>query len=149
VNEVYDSFKATCERWDHVFDFTLSLTPRMVRKSYETVTDDLTSGFIPMHRLAGYFSTTSPHDVVEKLIVKPLSDTMCRKGALPKPFVLDKDMLKELVELEVSRLIEKIEHLPKTLESKGLDKLVCQFPENVSTEEEIVRAIYGDMVQRN
>jgi hypothetical protein len=151
VNEVYNSFKyvAKGECWDHVFDFTPLLTPRMVKKSYETVSEDLQSGAIPVHRLTGYFSVTSPHDVVGKLIAKPLADKTCRKGTLPKPFVLDEDMLKELVELEVSRLIEKIEHLQKTMESKSLNMLVCQFPENVSTEEEVIHAIYGSMVLRD
>ena len=146
VNDVYDSFRyaAKGERWDHVFDFVPSLTPRMVKKSYETVLDDLQSGNIPIRRLTGYFSVTSPHDVVEKLITKPLKEQVCRKGSLPKPFVLDKDSLKELVELEVSRLNETIEGLRESMVCKGFDQLVCHFPENVSREEEVYDAIYGN-----
>eukprot|EP00956_Cyclotella_meneghiniana_P000249 scaffold312_cov52-Cyclotella_meneghiniana.AAC.3 len=145
VNDVHDSFKYVSkgERWNHVFDFTPSLTPRMVKKSYETVSNDLQSGNIPIARLTGYFSVTPPNEVVDSLISMPLRTTICRKGALPKEFVLDKDRLEELVEMEVSHLIASIENLPKVMVNKGLDKLVCQFPENVSNEQQVFDAVYG------
>ena len=145
VNSVYDSFRhvAKGERWDHVFDFVPALTPRMVKKSYETVFDDLQSGNIPLSRLTGYFSVTSPHEVVEKLIVEPLKKYACAKGCLPKPFLLDKDVLKSLVDLEVSQLIETIECLRESMVRKGLDHIVCQYAKKVSNEEEVYSAIYG------
>jgi hypothetical protein len=145
VNEVYDSFKyvAKGERWEHTFDFVPSLTPRMVKKSYETVLNDLQSDTIEIDRLTGYFSVTQPDEVVEKLFAEPLRKNICRKGALPKPFALDADVLNELVGMEVSRLIEKIESLRETMVGRGLDKLVYRFPENVSTKEETFEAIYG------
>lgn len=145
VNEVYDSFKyvAKGERWEHIFDFVPSLTPRMIKKSYETVLDNLQSGTIQIDRLTGYFSVTQPDEVVEKLFAKPLRKNICRKGALPKPFALDSNALSELVGIEVSRLIEKIECLRETMVGRGLDKLVYRFPENVSTKEETFEAIYG------
>lgn len=145
VHDVHDSFKYVSkeERWNHVFDFTPSLTPRMVKKSYETVLNDLQCSNIPIARLTGYFSVTPPNEVVDSLISLPLRANVCRKGALPKEFVLDKDMLKSLVEMEVSHLIASIEHLPEIMVNKGLDKLVCQFPENVSTEQQVFDAVYG------
>lgn len=66
-----------------------------------------------------------------------------QKRLLPKPFVLDKDSLKKLVELEIARLADRIESLPETLISKNLQSLVYQFPENVSTKDEVFDAIYG------
>jgi hypothetical protein len=145
VNEVYDSFKyvAKGERWEHVFDFVPSLTPRMVKKSYETVLDDLQSDSIEIDQLTGYFSVTQPDEVVEKLFAEPLRRKICRRGALPKPFSIDANVLNELVGMEVSRLIEKIESLRETMVGRGLDKLVYRFPENVSTKEETFEAIYG------
>lgn len=145
VNEVYDSFKyvAKGERWEHIFDFVPSLTPRMVKKSYETVLSNLQSGTIQIDRLTGYFSVTQPDEVVEKLFAKPLRNNICRKGALPKPFALDANVLNELVGMEVSRLIEKIESLRETMVGRGLDEIVYRFPENVSTKEEAFEAIYG------
>jgi hypothetical protein len=145
VNEVYDSFKyvSTGERWDHVFNFTPSLTPRMVKKSYETVIEDLEAGTIPIHRLTGYFSATRPDEVVEKLISEPLREGICKRGVLPRPFVLDDDVLKELVDKEVSQLVGQIENLEGTLIGKGLDKLVTNFSENVSTHDQVFDAIYG------
>ena len=101
------------------------------------------SGNIPIARLTGYFSVTPPNEVVDSLISMPLRTTICRKGALPKEFVLDKDRLEELVEMEVSHLIASIENLPKVMVNKGLDKLVCQFPENVSNEQQVFDAVYG------
>lgn len=145
VNEVYDSFKyvAKGERWDHVFNFVPLLTTRMVRKSYETVREDLEDGVIPVHRLTGYFSVTPPHEVVEQLIAWPLKSEICQKGRLPKPYVLDDDVLKALSEKEISSLIEKIDGLEDEMKGKGLHKLVVPFPENLSTVEELASAIYG------
>ncbi|KAL3782433.1 hypothetical protein HJC23_006006 [Cyclotella cryptica] len=145
VNEVYDSFKyvAKGERWEHVFEFVPSLTPRMVKKSYETVLNDLRSGTIQIDQLTGYFSVTQPDEVVEKLFAKPLREKICQKGTLPKPFSLDTYVLNELAEMEMSCLIEKIESLRETMVGRGLDKLVCPFPENVSTKEEVFEEIYG------
>lgn len=145
VNEVYDSFKYVSqgERWDHVFDYVPSLTPRMVRKSYETVMADLESGVINIEKLTGYFSVTSPDVVLDKIIAQPLRRDICRKGTLPKTFIVDHDDLKELTEKEVSSLIDKIVGLRETLKSKGLDVLVSLYPKNVSTADEIFDAIYG------
>ena len=50
------------------------------------------------------------------MIAKPLKEKVCRKGSLPKPFVIDKDSLKELVELEVSQLNETVEGLLKSMD---------------------------------
>ena len=145
VNDVYDSFKyvAKGERWDNVFDFVPSLTPRMVAKSYETVTDDLNSGIIPVARLTGYFSVTSPDEVINKLIAWPLRNEICRKGRLPRPFTIDEVDLQLLIEDEISSLVKKIDGLREMLEGKGLDKLVTPYPENVSTVDEVFDAIYG------
>jgi len=150
VNDVYDSFKSVAkgERWDHVFDFAASLTPRMVRKSYETVMAGITCepGMVPISKLAGYFSVTSPDEVVEKLIMKPLRDRVCRKGMIPKRHVIDPNELKQLAEMEISSLIKKIGCLRETLKDKGLDKLVIPYPENVSTVNEVFGALYGSNV---
>ncbi|KAL3787497.1 hypothetical protein ACHAWO_003447 [Cyclotella atomus] len=125
VNEVYNSFKYVARG---------------------EVPDDLQSGSISIDRLTGYFAVTPPDEVVEILVAKPLRENVCRKGVLPKPFVLDKDSLKKLVELEIARLADRIESLPETLISKNLQSLVYQFPENVSTKDEVFDAIYGSMV---
>jgi len=145
VSDVYDSFKyvAKGERWDSVFDFTPSLTPRMVKKTYETVSEDLVCGGIPIARLTGYFSVTRPDEVVERLIAKPLRESVCRKGSMPKSFAIDNDVLKGLLELEVSHLIEKIDFLRETMVNKCQDKLVYEFPQNVSSKEDVYGAIYG------
>lgn len=145
VNDVYDSFKyvAKGERWDHVFDFAPSLTPRSIRKSYETVIEDLESGIVPVYRVTGYFSETMPDEVVEKLIALPLRNGICQKGRLPKAFILDRYQLKQLVEKEISSLVKKLEGLREILESKGLNKLITSYPENVSTQKEVFDAIYG------
>eukprot|EP00584_Thalassiosira_punctigera_P008645 CAMPEP_0172537808 /NCGR_PEP_ID=MMETSP1067-20121228/9339_1 /TAXON_ID=265564 ORGANISM="Thalassiosira punctigera, Strain Tpunct2005C2" /NCGR_SAMPLE_ID=MMETSP1067 /ASSEMBLY_ACC=CAM_ASM_000444 /LENGTH=533 /DNA_ID=CAMNT_0013323183 /DNA_START=222 /DNA_END=1823 /DNA_ORIENTATION=+ len=147
VNDVHDSFRfvARGERWDHVFDYVPSLTPRMVRKSYETVLADiaLDNGSLPISKLTGYFSVTSPDEIVERLIVEPLRKGICRRGSLPKPYSLDADELKRLAEVEISSLIEKIGRLRETLKGGGLDKLVIPFAENVSTDDEVFDALYG------
>ena len=145
VNGVYDSFKyvAKGERYEHVFDFVPLLTPRMLNKSYETVTDSLREGSIPINRLTGYFSTTPPDQVIEKLIAEPLRNEVCHDGKLPKTFTLDEELLKELVNKEIATLLVKIEGLREAMKSKGLDKLVTQYPRNVSTADELYDALYG------
>ena len=56
--------------------------------------------------------------------------------------MLDDDVLKELVDKEVSLLVGQIENLEDTLVGKGLDKLVTNFSENVSTHDQVFDAIY-------
>jgi len=145
VNEVYDSFRYVSkgERWGEVFDFVPSLTPRMVRNSYETVMKDLEGGSVPIDRLTGYFSVTPPEVVVDKLVTQPLLNGICQKGRLPKSFSFEQDELKQLAQKETMALIDRIESLRKSLTGKGLDRLVVPFPENVSSTEEVFDAIYG------
>ena len=105
VHDVYDSFKyvAQGERYEEVFDFVPSLTPRMVDKSYETVTDSLMMGTIPISKITGYFSVTPPHEVVQELIAMPLK-RLVQSGKLPQSFVLDEKMLETLVHKETESL---------------------------------------------
>ena len=147
VHDVYDSFKyvAQGERYEEVFDFVPSLTPRMVDKSYETVTDSLKTGTIPIQKITGYFSVTPPHEVIEELIARPLKRTcLVQSGKLPQTFVLDDKMLAQLAEKETDSLKVKIQGLRDTMKGKNLDKLVVPYPENVSTVEELYKAFYGE-----
>mmetsp|Transcript_3436 Transcript_3436/g.7277 ORF Transcript_3436/g.7277 Transcript_3436/m.7277 type:complete len:524 (+) Transcript_3436:98-1669(+) len=146
VHDIYDSFKyvAKGERYEHVFDFVPTLSPRMVTKSYETVTDELTNENIPIERILGYFSVTPSYKVVEKLISDPIKKQSCGKGKFPQQFQLDKDILNGLVDKEIKALLLKIEHLRETLIEKKLNRLVLQYPENVTTVEEIREAFYGN-----
>ena len=150
VHGVYDMFKfvAKGERYEEVFDFVPSLTPRMVSKSYETVTESLTKGSIPMHRVTGYFSATPPDKVIDKLVSEPLRNGLCQAEKLPKKFVLDEDVLQELVNGEIAALLVKIDGLRETLKDKGHDRLVIPYPENVSTVDELYDAFYGENGKR-
>lgn len=144
VHDVYDSFKfvAKGERYDHIFDFVPVLTPRMLAKSYETVTEYLQQSDIPIRKLTGYFSVTSPDQVLDKLIAEPMRNA-CQSGKLPKSFDLDEKLLKELTHKEIESLLVKINGLREKLKEKGLDKLVISFPENVSTVDELYDIFYG------
>ncbi len=145
VHDIYDSFKyvAKGERYEHVFDFVPTLTPRMVTKSYETVAEDLDGENIPMKRIIGYFSVTPSDKVIEKLLSDPIRKQNCGKGKFPKPFKLDKDILKGLMDKEIEALLIKIDNLREKLIEKNLHSLVLQYPENVTTVEEIREAFYG------
>lgn len=149
VAGVLDQFKyvAKGEVWDEVFDFVPTLTPRMVDKSYETVETSLRSGTLDLQKVTGYFSETPPHDVISKLLVAPLKEeAMKRKtlGQLPSPFKVDFGSARELVQKEKAGLLLKIEGLRDELKSKGLDLLVVPYPENVSTEADLFKALYGE-----
>jgi hypothetical protein len=146
VHDVYDSFKFVSkgEVYGQVFDFVPTLTPRMVGKSYETVTSYLLSGSIPLNKVTGYFSATAPDEVIEKLVSKPLREsTGQKKRKMPGHFGLDEDVLKELVDKEVAALLVKIDGLRGELEARDLDRLVIPYPENVSSKNELEEAFYG------
>ena len=143
-----DQFKyvAKGEVWEEVFDFVPTLTPRMIDKAYETVQASLRTGNIALDKVTGYFCATPPHDVMQKLVTEPLKkETERRKsGRLPSRFELDKRELKSLVDKEKTDLLTKIEGLREELAGRGLDKLVVPYPENVSTEDELFQAFYGE-----
>lgn len=145
VHDVYDSFKfvAKGEVYGHVFDFVPSLTPRMIGKSYETVASYLSSGSIPLNKVTGYFSASPPEEVINKLVIQAVTVNR-KKGKLPGRFRLDEDDLNELIDKEVASLLVKIDSLRGEMETRGLDRLVIPYPENVSSKQDLEEAFYGE-----
>lgn len=145
VNKAHDQFRyvAKGEVFAHVFDFVPSVTPRMVDKSYESVTDNLLSGSVEIDKLLGYFGATSPAHVVQVLFVDELLKHEVESGVLSEGFHIDKDKVRDFIQKEKVELIAKIDGLRESMIVDGLSELVVQYPTEVSTVEDLEVALYG------
>lgn len=148
VAGVYDQFHFVTEGElvSPIFDYCPTLTPRMVDKGYETIKTSLTSGIIELDKVIQYFSATPPSKVLEMLLVEPIQalEAEAAPGRLPASFELNEDVLDEIIEAEKEAILKKLEGIREKMVEEHLDKLVEDFSEAVSTEDEIARALYGD-----
>jgi hypothetical protein len=147
VADVYDQFQFATEgeQVAPIFDFCPTLTPRMIDKSFETVKDGIDGDSLEINKVIKYFSATHPAEVFRKLLVDPIQS---KKRKSPNDSCLlhgvDEAVLDELIAKEIDVIIKKLLSLRNTMVTQGFDKLLVNFPQDVSRAEDILEALYGD-----
>jgi hypothetical protein len=147
VADVYDQFQFATEgeQVAPIFDFCPTLTPRMIDKSFETVKDEIDGDSLEINKVIKYFSATHPAEVFRKLLVEPIQ-SMKRKSPNDSCLLygVDEAVLDELIAKEIDAILEKLLSLRNTMVTQGFDKLLVDFPQDVSRAEDIHKALYGD-----
>ena len=147
VADVYDQFQFATEgeQVAPIFDFCPTLTPRMIDKSFETVKDGIDGDSLEINKVIKYFSATHPAEVFRKLLVEPIQ-SMKRKSPNDSCLLygVDEAVLDELIAKEKDAILEKLFSLRNTMVTQGFDKLLVDFPQDVSRAEDIHKALYGD-----
>lgn len=147
VADVYDQFQFATEgeQVAPIFDFCPTLTPRMIDKSFETVKDGIHGDSLEINKVIKYFSATHPAEVFRKLLMEPIQ-SMKKKSPNDSCLLhgVDEAVLDELIAKEIDAILEKVLTLRNTMVTQGFDKLLVDFPQDVSRAEDIHKALYGD-----